>query len=194
MEFAPRRHFSKNAIIIQEGDFSDVLFVLMKGRVRSFSSDPDGKEVIYNEYKPLEFFGEMSLDGGPRSASVVALEASDCAVISRPFLEDFLRQHPTFAMELITKTIQRARQATQTLRSLALFDVYGRLRLLLDSLPAESVMGQTRRVRRETHANIAKRIGASREMVSKLLKDLEEGGYLKTVGTQWELARLPDRW
>jgi CRP/FNR family transcriptional regulator, cyclic AMP receptor protein len=195
ISISPRRVFPKHALVIQEGDVSDTVYVLLKGRVRAFSIGLDAKEITFAEYHAVEMFGEMALDGLPRSASVQAMDTCECAVVTKTLLQDFLSREPQFAFELICKVISRARQATDSTRNLALLDVYGRLKVFLESEPSVPKGPQRELVHRYTHQDIATRIGASREMVSKLLKDLENGGYL-THGDQLRIRfeRIPGRW
>jgi len=137
----------------------------------------------------------MSLDGGPRSASVVAQEAAVCAVITRHTLQEYVAANPNFAFELIGRVIQRARIATRSARSMALLDVYGRVVQLLEQM-AEAEADGTRVVReRLTHQEIANRVGCSREMVSRLMKDLDKGGHVQSLDGALRLApRLPSHW
>jgi CRP/FNR family cyclic AMP-dependent transcriptional regulator len=147
-------------------------------------------------YGAGDYFGEMSLDGGPRSASVMAETACTCAVLTRQTLREHIRAEPEFAFELIERVIRRARMATSSARSMALLDVYGRVVQLLEAV-AQSRPDGTRVVAQPlTHAAIAARVGCSREMVSRLLKDLVGGGYLRAEAHGWILApgRLPSRW
>ena len=189
------RRYRKDALLIQEGDAGDTLYVLLEGRVRVFSSDDARREITYGIYGPGEYFGEMSLDGGPRSANVAALENCLCSVVVRATLLQHIAAEPDFALELIAKLIGRVRNATLSARQLALNDVYGRLRALLDA-SAEPQGAESRVIRpRPTHLEVAARLGCSREMVSRLLKDLQRGGYLAAEGDTWVLHRpLPGRW
>jgi CRP/FNR family transcriptional regulator, cyclic AMP receptor protein len=189
------RSYRKGTLIIEEGTHGDTLYVLLAGRVKAFSSDARGREVVYGVYAPGDYFGEMSLDGGPRSASVIADAACTCAVLTRQTLREHIQAEPEFAFELIARVIQRARLATQSARSMALLDVYGRVVQLLESL-AEPQGDGTRLVReRLTHADVAARVGCSREMVSRLLKDLEIGGFVARDDDRWVLRkRLPQQW
>lgn len=191
---SPRRVFPKGLLLIQEGDQSDHLYVLLKGKVRSFSTEVDGRELVFAEYGPIELFGEMSLDGGPRSASVLTLETSECAIVSRAHLLSVLSKDPSFAIELVAGVIRRARMATTAARNLGLLDVYGRLKAFLEGEPFEASGLGRQMLHTYTHAQIAKRIGASREMVSKLMKDLESGGYIMTDARTWRIRDLPQRW
>jgi CRP/FNR family cyclic AMP-dependent transcriptional regulator len=119
----------------------------------------------------------MSLDGSPRSASVMTVEPTTCAVVNRSSFREFLLAHPEFAMNLIEKLIQRVRATTENVKSLALSDVYGRLVKLLLALAVERE-GRIIVPERLTQQDIAERVGASRDMISRLLKDLVAGGYL----------------
>jgi CRP/FNR family cyclic AMP-dependent transcriptional regulator len=189
------RRYRKNTLLIQEGDQGDTLYLILSGRLRSFSAGDKGREITYGVYGPGEYLGEMSLDGGPRSASVITLEASVCAVLTRTTLERHIAEHPAFAFELIGKLIRRARAATLSAKQLALNDVYGRLVLLLNALSVTQPDGSRVIEERLTHQEMAHRLGCSREMVSRLMKDLGGGGYVEQRGPLLVVARpLPGRW
>jgi CRP/FNR family cyclic AMP-dependent transcriptional regulator len=189
------RRYRKGTLLIQEGDQGDTLFIVVQGRVKAFSMDARGREVTFGVYGPGEYLGEMSLDGGQRSASVITLDPSTCIMITRQTLLQHISEHPEFALELIAGLIRRVRLATQNTRSLALIDVYGRLVQLLNSLAAPREDGVQVIEGRLTHQDIASRVGCSREMVSRLLKDLETGGYVSSEGRQLVLLKpLPLRW
>jgi len=161
-----------------------------------FGSNADNsREITYGTYSAGEYIGEMSLDGGPRSASVEALEAVECVQVTRQTLLQHIAEHPEFALELLAKVIRRARAATLSTKQLALNDVYGRLVLLLNELAVFQADGTKLIAQRLTHRDISSRLGCSREMVSRLLKDLETGGHLRTQGEGWQIdARIPARW
>jgi CRP/FNR family transcriptional regulator, cyclic AMP receptor protein len=189
------RNYRKGTLILEEGSQGELLYLLLRGRVKVFSMDQREREITYGVYGPGDYFGEMSLDGGPRSASVIALEPTRCAVVTRRSLHLHIAQHPEFAFELLTRVIRRARLATANARSLALLDVYGRLVQALEGLAQVQADGSRLVPERLTHADLASRIGCSREMVSRLLKDLQRGGHIWPQGRQWVLAaRLPARW
>lgn len=194
-ERAEPRRYRKGVLLIQEGDQGDTLYIVLSGRVRAFSQGDNEREITYGVYGPGEYVGEISLDGGPRSASVITVEPTACVVIPRQTLLLHIAQYPEFAFELLAKVIRRARAATLSAKQLALNDVYGRLRALLESL-AEARPDGTRQVgERLTHQDMANRLGCSREMVSRLMKDLEEGGYVAVNGHALMLPRaLPARW
>ena len=171
------RSYARNTILLNEGEEGDALYIILSGRVKVFASNAAGKEVVIDFHGLGEYVGEMSLDGQARSASVMTMEATTCAVVNRAQFREFVLSHPDFALHLIEKLIHRCRAATENVKSLALSDVYGRLVRLLDSL-ARDVDG--RRIIRErlTQQDIAERLGASRDMISRLMKDLVAGGYL----------------
>ncbi len=218
-ERAEPRRYRKGVLLIQEGDQGDTLYIVLSGKVRAYSQGENDREITYGVYGAGEYIGEISLDGGPRSASVMTLEPTVCVVIPRQTLLLHIAQYPEFAFELLSKVIRRARSATLSAKQLALNDVYGRLRALLESLadartaeaatPATAGMGDVlqrltgvstsepppRVVPRLTHQDMANRLGCSREMVSRLMKDLEHGGYVTVEGSDLILHRaLPARW
>jgi CRP/FNR family transcriptional regulator, cyclic AMP receptor protein len=189
------RPYRKGALIIEEGSSGDLMYLVLQGHVRVFSSDLRGREIVYGVYGSGEYFGEMSLDHGPRSASVMALETTVCAVLTRQTLREHITLHPDFAFELMERIIHRARVATLNARNMALLDVYGRVAQLLNSIASTQADGTRVVAERLTHAEIAARVGSSREMVSRLLKDLERGGYVAVQARQYVLLRkLPPRW
>jgi len=189
------RSYKKNSVIINEGDVGESLFVLLQGRVKVFATDENGREVTYGNIDAGDYFGEMSLDGGPRSASVITLEPSVCSVVTRTSVREHLVAAPDFAMELVTQVIRRARDATETARKMALLDVYGRVISTLESEEGPGRADAPVMLEQITHQAIASRVGASREMVSRLLKDLEKGGYIALgVKKITLLKKLPARW
>jgi CRP/FNR family cyclic AMP-dependent transcriptional regulator len=171
------RTYPKNTVIINEGEVADSLFIVLSGRMKVYASNAAGREVVIAFHGPGEYVGEMSLDGSPRSASVMTVEPTTCAVVNRSSFREFLLAHPEFAMNLIEKLIQRVRATTENVKSLALSDVYGRLVKLLLALAVERD-GRIIVPERLTQQDIAERVGASRDMISRLLKDLVAGGYL----------------
>jgi CRP/FNR family transcriptional regulator, cyclic AMP receptor protein len=190
------RSYRKGAIIVSEGDAGDTLFVLLEGSVRVFGADNQGREVTYGTIAAQNYFGEMSLDGGARSASVEALEPCQCAVVTAHRVREQMAQSPELALELVNKIIARARNATITARNMALLDAYGRLAATLDALAEPPDASGARAIpERTTHTDLAQRIGTSREMVSKLLRDLEKGGYIDVQSRSMKLVKkLPARW
>jgi CRP/FNR family transcriptional regulator, cyclic AMP receptor protein len=188
------RVFPKNTVVITEGDRSDSLYIILSGKVKFYVSDEQGKEIILSEAGPGEYFGEISLDDRPRSASVMTLEPTRFSIVSKVDFQAFLARSPEFAFNLINKLIHRVRELTENVKSLALMDVYGRVTHMLVDL-AEDENGQLVIVDKPTQQDMANRIGASREMISKILKDLEAGGYIIVDSKRIVIAKnLPRHW
>src|SRR5574341_1467282 len=178
-----RRSVTRGSIIMAAGDPTDSLYIVLSGRLKVMMSDADGKEVILTILGPGEFFGEMGLiDDSPRSASVVAIEPCELLSIAKRDFKRCLEQNFEMAMAVMRGLVKRLREADRKIGSLALLDVYGRVaRLLLDM--AETVDGQKMVTKRLPKQDIAKMIGASREMVSRVMKDLQTGGYIEMRGS-----------
>ncbi|HEV2976729.1 MAG TPA: Crp/Fnr family transcriptional regulator [Casimicrobiaceae bacterium] len=188
------RNYPKNAVLINEGDLGDSLYIVLSGRVKVYSSNAAGREVVIAFHGPGEYLGEMSLDGSPRSASVVTLEPTTCALVTRASFREFILAYPEFALHLIEKLICRMRATTESVKSLALSDVYGRLVKLLLTLAVERD-GKLVVPEKLTQQDIAERVGASRDMISRLLKDLVAGGYLSvSERTITVLKKPPPGW
>ncbi len=188
------RRYPAHTVLVTEDDHSDVLFIILGGRVKAYGSMPDGREVVYSTLGAGEYFGEMTLDGGPRSASVMTLEPTTCAVVPGTEVRDFLASHPDFALHLIRKLIGLARASTEQVKSLALEDVYGRIARLLRKLAREED-GVPMLPEKLTQQDIADRVGSSREMVSRIFKQLTAGGYVALRGGRIALLKkLPPRW
>lgn len=183
--------FRKGTLIIREGDRGETMYVILSGRVKVFSSSREGREVILDVHGPGEPIGEMALDEGLRSASVMTLETTTCSVISRDMMRRFVADNPDFALQLIAKLIQRTRMAVENVKRLALLDVFGRLTALLASLtPERSGVGEL--TERMTQQELAERVGASRDMVSRILHDLAKEGYIAIHSRRIEiLKKLP---
>jgi CRP/FNR family transcriptional regulator, cyclic AMP receptor protein len=195
VESAPKRRYRKGTLIIQEGDTGNTIYAVISGSVRSFSASWDDKEITFGVYGPGALFGELSLDGEPRSTSVETLEVTECAVIEHDLLVRFLVANPAFSLELVKLVVLRARQATQAARNMALLDVYGRVKFLLENAPADVLGSERTLLGRLTQREIAQRIGSSREMVSRVFTELERGGYIDTRESRFIVKRaLPDKW
>jgi CRP/FNR family cyclic AMP-dependent transcriptional regulator len=188
------RSFPKHAVIVTESDSTDNIYVMLAGKARVYVSDEKGREVVLNQLGPGEYFGEITIDGGPRSASVMALEQCRCALIRHTELTAFIERSPGFALHVVKKLAHRVRDLTENVRSLALLDVYGRVGRLLLEL-AEEDDGQLVITEPLTHKEIAARVGASREMISRIFSDLSDGGYLRKEEGRLVIARKPPpRW
>lgn len=190
-----QRSYRRGVILIHQGDPGGSLYLIRQGQLRVFLSDRRGREFTLGVYGPGECVGEMSLDGGPRSASVMTVERTDCAIVERDVLLDFIRTHPEFALQLMSRIIRRARLATESAGSLALLDVYSRFAQLLERLSVDGPDGRRHVPDKLTQQAIAERIGASREMVSRVMKDLTTAGFLHVESGRIVIARpLPAGW
>jgi CRP/FNR family cyclic AMP-dependent transcriptional regulator len=178
-----RKSATRSTIVMAGGDATDSLYIVLSGRLKVMMSDAEGKEVILSILGPGEFFGEMGLiDDSPRSASVVAIEACELLAITKRDFKKCLAENFEMAMAVMRGLVRRLREADRKIGSLALLDVYGRVaRLLLDM--SENVDGEKVVTKRLPKQDIAKMIGASREMVSRVMKDLQMGGYIEVRGT-----------
>jgi CRP/FNR family cyclic AMP-dependent transcriptional regulator len=188
------RAYPKNTVFITEGDSSDSVFVILSGRVKVFISDSEGHEMILDTQGPGEYVGEMALDGKPRSASVMTLEQSTFSVVGREPVREAIRQNPDFALEMISRIIDRARIATSSVKDLALLDVYGRVARLLLNMSSEQ-NGKLMIPEKLTQQEIAERVGASRDMVSRIFRDLTQGGYITVENRYITINKKPPaRW
>ncbi|MDH4191714.1 MAG: cyclic nucleotide-binding domain-containing protein [Betaproteobacteria bacterium] len=178
-----RRSVPRSSMVMAAGDPTDSLYIVISGRLKVMMSDAEGKEVILSILGPGEFFGEMGLiDDAPRSASVVAIEPCELLAISKRDFKKCMAENFDMTMALMRGLVHRLRDADRKIGSLALLDVYGRVaRLLLDM--SELVDGQKIVTKRLPKQDIAKMIGASREMVSRVMKDLQVGGYIEMRGS-----------
>jgi len=178
-----RRSAPRGSIIMAAGDPTDSLYLVISGRLKVMMGDADGKEVILSILGPGEFFGEMGLiDDSPRSASVVTIEPCELLSLARRDFKKCLAENFEMTMTVMRGLVRRLREADRKIGSLALLDVYGRVaRLLMDM--AENVDGQKMVTKRLPKQDIAKMVGASREMVSRVMKDLQMGGYIEMRGS-----------
>lgn len=188
------RSYPKQAIIVNEGDESDSLYLILAGRVKIYLSDETGKELILAIKGPGQYFGEMVLDGEPRSASVMTLEPAQFACLSRADFKAFLLKHAEVALQLIQNLIRVARGLNQNVRSLAMLDVYGRVARILLELAVERD-GKMVIPERLTQKDLAARVGASREMINRILRDLTTGGYVSVEDGRITINKAPPaRW
>lgn len=196
MSRSVERSYPKQTVVIHEGDDPTGMYVIVSGRVRAYLTDANGKEFVLATHGEGEYFGELALlDDAPRSASVATVEPCRLLVLSRASFEECLLQNPELALQLLKGLARRVRRLTESARTLALKDVFGRITALLQDLAVERD-GALVVEERLTHQEIARRIGSSREMVSRILKDLETGGYIE-VDAAHRLAirrKLPSSW
>ena len=179
LRMAIYRKVPRHTTIVRAGDSTDSLYVIISGNARVLNSDAEGREVILTLLGPGEFFGEMGLiDGSPRSADVVSSEVCELLVIAKAEFKKGLSENFDLCLNIMKSLVQRLREADRKIESLALMDVYGRVAKLLLEFSIEE--GDARVIRRKlTKQDIAKMIGASREMVSRVMKDLESSGYIR---------------
>jgi CRP/FNR family cyclic AMP-dependent transcriptional regulator len=185
-ELAPHgipRTYRKNVVVVNEGDDTDSLYVLLSGRVKVFCTGDDGREVVLHTMEAGDYFGELVLDGGPRSASVMTLEPSRLFVIPHGDVEGLLAANPEFARNMLQKLIARVRSLTAKVRDLALKE------------NAVEHEGERSIPERLTQSDIAARIGGSREMVSRIVRDLSAGGYITIDAKRIHIhKKLPPNW
>lgn len=185
------RLFRSNTVLISEGDVSDSLYIVLTGRLRTYASSSEGRDVILAEHGPGEYVGELALNGGQRSASVKTVVPSTCCVVAGSQMRAFMALHPDFALHLSKKLTRMVRRLTEQVKSLALQDVYGRMVRVLVEL--SDPRGEERVVREKlTQQDLADRVGSSREMVNRVMKDLTAGGYIEIRESRYIICkRLP---
>lgn len=190
-----KRSYPKSTVILSEGDNSDSLYLILSGKVKVFLNDESGKEAIINYQEAGEYFGELSLiDECQRSASIMTTEKTQLAVITKQAFHQIMQSNPDIAIHLLKDMVQRIRTLTEEVKGLALSDVYGRLSKTLLSMAVEKD-GQLVIEDSFTQQELANRIGASREMVCRIFKDLVKGGYLTTGPKQTVIHKaLPTRY
>ena len=173
------RKAPRHATIVRAGDSTDSLFVIVSGSAKVLNRDEEGREVILTLLGAGECFGEMGLiDGSPRSADVITDEVCELLMIAKRDFLAALADNFDLCLSIMRSLVLRLREANRKIESLALMDVYGRVaKLLLDF----SVEENGRRVirRKVSKQDMAKMVGASREMVSRVMKDLEGSGYIR---------------
>ena len=172
-----KKEFNRNQILISQGDLSRSLFLIESGRTKVFSNDEEGKQTIFAFLGAGDYCGELSLlDAEPRSASVVALEKTMTLQLSYPQFDAFLKTHPEISYSIFRALTSRIRDIDETICSLTSLDIYGRIIQML-SKEAQEENGKIM-TQRLTQQDIAEMVGASREMVSRILTELRKGGYI----------------
>ncbi len=188
-----KRRYKRGEAIVEQGKQSNALAIILTGRARVITTDARGREVILATLHPGDYMGEMSLiDNEPHSATVRTEVQTDVLVVGRPEFARCLPENSSMAYAVMRGLVQRLRQADRKIESLALMDVYGRVaRSLLESAVADREGNLVIRDK-VSRQDLAKMVGASREMVSRVMKDLEERGFIETRadGTMWVKDRL----
>jgi CRP/FNR family transcriptional regulator, cyclic AMP receptor protein len=188
-----RRNLSKGALLFAEGDVAESMYVLIEGRLRCFSSADTGKEFVFYVAAAGASFGEMALiDAEPRSISVDAEGSCQVLSISKTAFLELLESTPLLHKNLLRNMIRANRYLAEMVKSLALKDVYGRMRILLESLAVE-IDGRRYIEEALSQQAIADRVGSSREMIAKLMRELVFGNYLCINNRKIELLqKLPE--
>jgi CRP/FNR family transcriptional regulator, cyclic AMP receptor protein len=187
------RKYPKNTVLVTEGDDSTHLYVIRKGTASAYLNNDDGRQVNLNYMHDGDYFGELSLiDGKPRSASVITITDCEIMLVSKTNFHELLGQYPEFAMVLSTELTRRVRELTDSVKDMALLDVYGRVSSALDKLSDENKRIHNPKV---THQDIANMVGSSREMVSRIMKQLLIGNYIEQCSGYIEIKKtLPRYW
>jgi CRP/FNR family cyclic AMP-dependent transcriptional regulator len=180
-EAVVKKRYKRGENIVEQGQKSNALYILLTGRARVLSTNSRGREVILATLQVGDYIGEMSLiDGQPHSATVRADTQTDALVLGRAEFNRCLPDGGSMAYSLLRGLVHRLREADRKIESLALVDVYGRVARALTELavPGE---GETLVIQRKlSRQDIAKMVGASREMVSRVMKGLEGRGLVQT--------------
>jgi CRP/FNR family transcriptional regulator, cyclic AMP receptor protein len=177
-----KRRFKRGELIVEQGKKSNALFIILTGRSRVLTTDTRGREVILANLSPGDYIGEMSLiDNEPHSASVRAEVQTDVLMLGRVEFARCLPENTSMAYAVMKGLVQRLRHADRKIESLALMDVYGRVARALIEASETDAEGQCVIRDKVSRQDLAKMVGASREMVSRVMKDLEERGYIETL-------------
>lgn len=175
-----KRRYRRGELVVEHGKKSNALFILLTGRARVLTADSRGREVILAVLESGDYVGEMSLiDNEPHSATVRAEIQTDMLILGRPEFARCLPENSSLSYAIMRGLVARLRSADRQIESLALLDVYGRVaRSLLDMA---DTIGEVKIIRNKvSRQDLAKAVGASREMVSRVMKDLEERGMIET--------------
>ena len=190
------RKYKKNSHLIVLGDECHAAYVLLQGSAHAYTEDESGNEFIVNSFNAGDCFGELGLlDGEPRTANIITTSPCECLVIPKVELTHIIDTVPGVAQVIMRSLVRRIRNMTEDVSCLALMDVYGRLVRVLTTEAVEDATDGRLKTGRLTHQDLGKKVGSSREMISKILKDLKAGGYIATENHCIVLEKqLPDRW
>jgi CRP/FNR family cyclic AMP-dependent transcriptional regulator len=176
-----KNRFKRGEAIVEQGKKSNALFIILTGRARVMTTDQRGREVILATMQPGDYFGEMSLiDSEPHSATVRAEVQTDVLVLGRLEFAACLPENGSMAYSVLRGLVQRLRHADRKIESLALMDVYGRVAKALLEFSSVDSLGNSVIREKVSRQDLAKMVGASREMVSRVMKDIEERGFIET--------------
>lgn len=190
------RKFPKGSIVVNEGDTENGLFIVESGTLKAYVTEESGRELTLSILHSGDYFGELALlDDSPRSASVATL--SDCVLIqvSQQSFRTMLESNPNCMTMIVKNLVARIRALTDNAKVLALLDVYGRLQHLFSTMGEQDENGNTVINTRLTQQDIASCVGASREMINRVLRELAIGGYIEIEQQRIVLKKkLPSRW
>lgn len=177
-----RKRFSRGATIIDADAVTDSLYVVISGRLKVIIGDKAGREIILATLGPGEYFGEMvPIEDNTRSAGVIAIEPRDLLMLSKRVFRKCLQDNFEMAMTMLRCAIRRLREADRKIGRLAPMDVYGRVAGQLMEM-SETIDGQHVIAQKVVKQHVAERVGASREMVSRVMKNLQASGFIEVRG------------
>ena len=177
-----KRRFKRGEALVEQGQKSNALFILLTGRARVMTSDSRGREVILATLAQGDYLGEMSIiDNEPHSATVRAEVATDVLMLGRAEFARCLTENASMSLVVMRGLVKRLRHADRKIESLALLDVYGRVAHALLDFAVADAQGQLLIRDKISRQDLAKMVGASREMVSRVMKDLEERGFIEAL-------------
>lgn len=187
------RTYPKNVILFMEGDEHTNFYIIKSGKICVYANDAEGKQVILNHMSAGESFGELALlDNQPRSASIMTIQKCEFAILSKSDFHRILLSDAQACLQIMAELANRIRHLTENVKSLALSDVYGRVRKVLLNAADDSNSIIDPKL---THQDIAYMVGSSREMVSKIMKELTVGGYIESAAKKITLCKaLPKEW
>lgn len=187
--------YKRNTIVITQGDETRSLYIVKQGRLKVLASDEDGNQTIFSFLGTGDFFGELSLlDDAPRSASVITVEDSRLLQLSHSHFNEFIQDYPQICQPIFKSLTSRIREMDQTICDLTSLDIYGRLVHVLYREANETDDGSIM-TERMTHQDLAEMVGSSREMISRIMKELRVGGYISVNEKRIKIERkLPRNW
>ena len=190
---AREQRYPRGSIVFYEGDPGDFLMVVLTGKVKVVLLGKEGQEIILSLLGPRDFFGEMAiLESAPRSATVMTIEASEFLCLGQQNFTTLLQNHPPISMKILKHLSERLRQANDQIRSLAMFDIYGRIAqclLRLGQTQGQRLDGKLVIIDRPSFQELSHMIGCSRETVSRAMKVLQEDGYLTVTRKDITITR-----
>ena len=177
-----KQRYKRGEVLVEQGQKSNALAILLTGRARVVSADSRGREVILATLGPGDYIGEMSIiDNEPHSATVRAEVQTDVLLLGRADFARCLAENSSMSLVVMRGLVKRLRHADRKIESLALLDVYGRVAHALLEFAVQDAHGQWIIREKISRQDLAKMVGASREMVSRVMKDLEERAFIQTL-------------